>query len=522
MGVKGRDEVLTAAVRKSATNRREFLKSTGRGADDPWGGDRTTPRRSWRDRALDVIRFWIFKIRSSSLTIVPMSTRSPTDDQGDDHGDSHTRCRCAGRGGHRNGFGSGACRFGGRCRLRVPEHQRLQPGQRAPPRQRSLQRPRHRHPRIRQHHQLTRLLRIPPRRNRLDNDPHPVVIGDVIHPSVCVDGRTPPSATPAPSPKPSPPTAPSKSDSPSAANATGTSTGPPSRRRVFTSTNDFNRANGFPHVNEVSKGLGTVTLEFVNTTNSLAVFEYRIDGTVGQRPPPRRHRRRHPPQRLRRRTHPTRLRHQPRHPNLHRQQPRRSPTRPRRRTRLGLRLDPLHRRPAGPTSKRDCKRGGWEAFGFRNQGQCIKSVNNAGDRPYEDHKEDPRRPQGSRRPQGAKATTAAKAAAADSLIDQQRWTRSVTVARQLKCKAMAGWSAQTLGQASTKQSHERSISSRAANGGRLVPRALRPLRAWLTRWTCLDRHCSRSTECLGRSSWCDVGTHRHSPLSGLAAPTGTQ
>lgn len=46
----------------------------------------------------------------------------------------------------------------------------------------------------------------------------------------------------------------------------------------FPSTNDANRANGFPHVNLVEAGIGHVTLDFVNDTNSLAFFEVRIDG----------------------------------------------------------------------------------------------------------------------------------------------------------------------------------------------------------------------------------------------------
>jgi hypothetical protein len=33
--------------------------------------------------------------------------------------------------------------------------------------------------------------------------------------------------------------------------------------------------------------------------------------------------------------------------------------------------------PAGPTSKAQCKDGGYEGFGFKNQGQCIKAVNHA-------------------------------------------------------------------------------------------------------------------------------------------------
>lgn len=50
----------------------------------------------------------------------------------------------------------------------------------------------------------------------------------------------------------------------------------------FPSTNDDNRDADQPHVNLVSEGPGTVTLEFVNPTYWLAFFEYRIDGeTVG-------------------------------------------------------------------------------------------------------------------------------------------------------------------------------------------------------------------------------------------------
>ena len=29
----------------------------------------------------------------------------------------------------------------------------------------------------------------------------------------------------------------------------------------------------------------------------------------------------------------------------------------------------------GPTTKQECKNGGWKAFGFKNQGQCVKYVN---------------------------------------------------------------------------------------------------------------------------------------------------
>jgi len=49
---------------------------------------------------------------------------------------------------------------------------------------------------------------------------------------------------------------------------------------VFPSTNDANRDANLPHVNFVSNDIGEVTLEFVNDTNSFAFFEYRIDGQV--------------------------------------------------------------------------------------------------------------------------------------------------------------------------------------------------------------------------------------------------
>lgn len=48
----------------------------------------------------------------------------------------------------------------------------------------------------------------------------------------------------------------------------------------FPSTNDNNKANNWPYVELVSQGVGEVTLDFVNDTNSLAFFEYRIDGVA--------------------------------------------------------------------------------------------------------------------------------------------------------------------------------------------------------------------------------------------------
>ena len=52
----------------------------------------------------------------------------------------------------------------------------------------------------------------------------------------------------------------------------------------FPNTNDDNIAEGLPHVLKMGDAPGQVTLKFVNDTNSLADFEYRIDGealTIG-------------------------------------------------------------------------------------------------------------------------------------------------------------------------------------------------------------------------------------------------
>ena len=48
----------------------------------------------------------------------------------------------------------------------------------------------------------------------------------------------------------------------------------------FPNTNDYNIAEGLPHVVKMSDAPGEVTLKFVNDTNSLAFFEYRIDGQI--------------------------------------------------------------------------------------------------------------------------------------------------------------------------------------------------------------------------------------------------
>ena len=55
---------------------------------------------------------------------------------------------------------------------------------------------------------------------------------------------------------------------------------------VTPSTNDINRTNGWAHVNELSKGVGEVELEFVSTRAFASCFEYRSDGDTSQQQDP--------------------------------------------------------------------------------------------------------------------------------------------------------------------------------------------------------------------------------------------
>ena len=41
---------------------------------------------------------------------------------------------------------------------------------------------------------------------------------------------------------------------------------------------------------------------------------------------------------------------------------------------VGVNLTITDASPVDPTTKDDCKNGGWEQFGFRNQGQCVRFV----------------------------------------------------------------------------------------------------------------------------------------------------
>jgi len=146
----------------------------------------------------------------------------------------------------------------------------------------------------------------------------------------------------------------------------------------FPSTNDTNRTNGWPHVVFVSNGVGEVTLEFVNDTNSLAYFEYRIDGAV--------------------------LTSGTAHPVVTGDyiypgvtvdsrnvadpvivtRPFEATSTVEIRLALGGERDwdfdwvTFNALPDA-ASHDDCVDGGWEAYGFANQGQCVRFVNGGGD-----------------------------------------------------------------------------------------------------------------------------------------------
>ncbi|MFH1582432.1 MAG: hypothetical protein ABIA08_01600 [bacterium] len=52
---------------------------------------------------------------------------------------------------------------------------------------------------------------------------------------------------------------------------------------VTPSTNDINRTNGWAHVDQLSKGVGTTDLQFISTRAFWSCFEYRTDGDTSQK-----------------------------------------------------------------------------------------------------------------------------------------------------------------------------------------------------------------------------------------------
>ena len=142
---------------------------------------------------------------------------------------------------------------------------------------------------------------------------------------------------------------------------------------TFPSTNDENRDAGWAHVNQLSVGIGETELAFVSTRGFLSCFEYRTDGDVTQA------------------TSDTNY-----NPNAHGLYPFRCVNNST--TTVTLEADAYvevrmvfgaeaderfdwTRFEVLPDAQTlaDCQGGGWEAFGFANQGQCAKFVNTGKD-----------------------------------------------------------------------------------------------------------------------------------------------
>jgi hypothetical protein len=142
---------------------------------------------------------------------------------------------------------------------------------------------------------------------------------------------------------------------------------------IFPSTNDENRSLGWAHVNELAVDIGEVTLEFISTRSFYSCFEYRTDGDTSQS---------------------TGNNYNPNADGLypfHCENNSSSVMTFAANEYVEIRMvfgaesderfdwtrfDVL----PDAKSRADCKKGGWENFGFRNQGQCIRFVNTGKDR----------------------------------------------------------------------------------------------------------------------------------------------
>lgn len=153
------------------------------------------------------------------------------------------------------------------------------------------------------------------------------------------------------------------------------------------STNEANELSGGPYVEVVSTGPGTITLEFVNPTDWIYSFEYRIDGQEATTGTPH-------PVVAGDVIYPTQVCMDGRPGGTS------CPTEDSQlrtisaaefvevRLALGAESDYFFDwtrfdvgAPAGPETTDDCRNGGWREYGFSNQGQCISAVNRGGGPP---------------------------------------------------------------------------------------------------------------------------------------------
>jgi hypothetical protein len=140
------------------------------------------------------------------------------------------------------------------------------------------------------------------------------------------------------------------------------------------STNDANRTNGWAHVNEVDVGLGEITLEFVSTRSFASCFEFRSDGDTSQKIGEDNYNAEvddglYPFVCVNNSTD-IRTLYADSYVEV------RMVFGAERDERFDwTRFDVL----SDAQAREDCMDGGWEAYGFRNQGQCIRFVNGGGD-----------------------------------------------------------------------------------------------------------------------------------------------
>ncbi len=139
------------------------------------------------------------------------------------------------------------------------------------------------------------------------------------------------------------------------------------------STNDANRTLGWAHVNQTDVQIGETTLEFVSTRSFYSCFEYRTDGDTSQASGP------NPNLEVTDGLYPyvcvnnsteTRTIEADEYVEV--------------RMVFGAEKDERFdwtRFEVLPDASEqgDCVDGGWEQFGFANQGQCVRFVNGAGD-----------------------------------------------------------------------------------------------------------------------------------------------
>lgn len=142
---------------------------------------------------------------------------------------------------------------------------------------------------------------------------------------------------------------------------------------VFPSTNEDNVLLGWAHVSEVEVGIGVVSLEFLSTRSFFSCFEYRTDGDESQK-----------------------IDENNFNPDAHGLYPFHCENNSSSimtfeaneyvevRSVFGAesnerfdwtRFDVL----PDAQVKDDCKNGGWELYGFKNQGRCIQFVNTGKD-----------------------------------------------------------------------------------------------------------------------------------------------